>query len=316
MAGFPAQRNGRIFLTEGGIETELMYRHGFELPEFAVFPLLDDPRAVAVMRDMYRSYLDVVARHGLAALIGGLDYRASPDWAGRLGYSASALADANLACIQFLRDAAAEYAQDVPEALVAGIVGPRGDAYQLNRTITAAEAEDYHATQLETLGRAGVDLAWALTLNSVPEAVGVARAAARLGVPLAISLTLDGTARLKSGPTLAEAIEAIDAATDASPAFYSINCSHPLEFEPALTDGAWLQRLRGLRPNASSMDKIALCKLGHLEEGDPPELAGMMADLARRLPHLDIWGGCCGTWDRHLDHIAREVAAVRGAAAA
>jgi S-methylmethionine-dependent homocysteine/selenocysteine methylase len=314
MAMFPEHRDGRVFLTEGGIETEVMYRHGFELPEFAVFPLLDDPRAAAVMRGMYRRYLDVVASHGLAALIGGLDYRASPDWAGRLGYSASALADANLACIQFLRDAAAEYAQDVPEALIAGIVGPRGDAYRLNRTITEAEAEDYHATQLETLGRAGVDLAWALTLNSVPEAVGVARAATRLGVPLAISLTLDGTARLQSGPTLAEAIEAIDAATGASPAFYSINCSHPLEFGPALTDGSWIGRLRGLRPNASSMDKIALCQLGHLEEGDPPELGKMMAELARRFPQLDIWGGCCGTWDRHLDHIAREVAAVRGAA--
>ena len=308
---FPAQRDGKLYLTEGGIETEMMYKWGFELPQFAMFPLLDNPDAVAAMRGMYRRYLDVAAKHHMSALMGGLDYRASPDWGALLGYSPQSLAEANHRSIAFLRELAGEYVTDIPEILVQGFIGPRGDAYQLNRAITEDEAEDYHSVQLATLKEADVDLAWAFTFNNVPESVGVARAAAKIGVPLAISLTVDDTSKLKSGPSIAEAIEAIDAATERSPAFFSINCSHPVEFEPGIEPGDWIERVRGLRPNASKMEKIALCKLGHLEEGDPVELGQLMGNLARRYPHMDIWGGCCGTGDVHLNEIATNVRAAR-----
>lgn len=309
---FPQPRPGVSYLTEGGQETEIMYKHGFDLPEFAMFPLLDDPRAVAELRGMYSRYLDVAARHGFCPLLGGLDYRASPDWGSLLGYSSDALAEMQLRAIDFLRDVARPYAGQVPAIYVAGIVGPRGDAYAADRAITAAEAEDYHSAQLATLACADVDLVEAMTFNNVAEAVGLARAAAQVGLPLSLSFTLDSSSRLHSGPTLKEAIEAVDAAAgDARPAFYGINCSHPLEFLPAVEPGAWFERVRVLRPNAAMMDKIALCTLGHLERGDPLALAMMMGEFAQRHPHIDIWGGCCGTWDTHLDEIAQSVRAVR-----
>lgn len=311
---FPGYDPGRLYLTEGGIETEIMYRWGHELPEFAMYPLLDHPKAMADMRTMYRSYLDVVATHGLAALMGGLDYRASPDWGALLGYSAARLEEANLASIAFLRELAAEYADDIETILIQGFVGPRGDAYARDVVMNRTEAEDYHSVQLATLKRAGVDLAWAFTFNDEEEAIGVARAAQSTGVALAVSFTLTGDARVHSGSTLAEAIEAVDEATDAYPEFYGINCSHPLEFGPALTTGTWTDRLRSMRPNASSMEKIALCRLGHLEEGDPVELASMMGDLAGRYPLIDIWGGCCGTGSTHLNLIAGAVSARRESA--
>ena len=291
-----------------------MYRHGHELPEFAMFALLDDAAARQDIEAMYRAYLDVAAAHGFVPLMGGLDYRASPDWAGKLGYSAAALEDVQLGCIELLREVARPYAGQVPDVLFAGIVGPRGDAYELNHTITADEAEEYHAVQIASLAQAEVDLVETMTFNNVPEAVGVARAAARAGLPSAVLFTLDETSRLASGPSLREAIEAVDAQTgEDRPDFYGVNCSHPLEFLPALEPGDWTDRIRLLRPNAASMDKVSLCRLGHLEEGDPRELGLMLADLARRFPHIDIWGGCCGTWDTHLDEIAREVRAVRDA---
>lgn len=304
---FPTPRPDRLFLTEGGIETEIMYKWGFELPHFAMYPLLGNPEAMSAMRAMYRRYLDVAAARGMAALMGGLDYRASPDWGALLGYSPAGLAEANHQSIAFLRELAREYVEDIPGILIQGFVGPRGDAYQLNRTITENEAEDYHAVQLSTLKEADVDLAWAFTFNNVLEAVGVARAASRIGVPLAISFTVDGTGKLSSGPTLKEAVETVDARTNSAPVFYAINCSHPVEFEPALTPGDWIQRVRAIRPNASKMEKIALCKLGHLEEGDPVELGRSMGELTRRYPHMDIWGGCCGTGDVHLNEIAKNV---------
>jgi S-methylmethionine-dependent homocysteine/selenocysteine methylase len=308
---FPPQKEGRFYLTEGGTETEIMYKYGFELPQFAMFPLLDNSEAVSTMRGMYRSYLDVCAKHGMCALMGGLDYRASPDWGQLLGYSPDGLAEANHQAIAFLKELAGEYTSDIPEILIQGLIGPRGDAYERNETITENEAEDYHSVQLETLKEVDVDLALAITFNNIPESIGVARAAAKIGVPLGISLTLDSTSRLNSGPSLAEAITTIDAETNQSPDFYSINCSHPVEYEPAIESGDWINRVRGVRPNASKMEKIALCQIGHLEDGDPVELGELCGDLAQRYPHMDIWGGCCGTWDVHLDEIAKNVLAAR-----
>lgn len=305
---FPAQVPGRYYLTEGGPETEIMYRFGFELPEFAMYPLLDDPDALAALRGMFTRYLDVVEAHGAVALVGGLDYRASPDWAGRLGLDAAGLAEAQRRCVDFLRDVVAPYAGRIPEILLTGIVGPRGDAYETSLVMSAAEAEDYHAVQAGLLAEAGVDLVTALTFNAVDEAVGVARAVAAVDLPLALCFTLDERHRLQTGPSLREAIEATDAlAGEARPDFYGINCSHPLEFLPALEPGDWLTRIRMLRPNASSKEKVELCQIGHLEEGDPEELGRQLGELARRLPHVDIWGGCCGTWEKHLDQIARHV---------
>lgn len=114
-----------------------------------MFPLLDNPRAMTELHGMYGRYLDTAARYGFGVVIGGLDYRASPDWAGLLGYRGDALAEMQLRAIDFLHDVAEPYQGQVPAILYAGIVGPRGDAYELNRTITAGEAEDYHGEQLD-----------------------------------------------------------------------------------------------------------------------------------------------------------------------
>jgi homocysteine S-methyltransferase len=308
MAGFPQPEPGVLYLTEGGQETELMYKHGHELPEFAMYPLLDDDDAVADLTDMYTRYLEIAARHGFVALMGGLDYRASPDWAGKLGISDDGLAEYQLRSIAFLREVARPFADRVPEVLVAGVVGPRGDAYGQDRTITAEEAEDYHSVQVATLRDAGVDLVSAMTFNSPAEAVGVSRAVAAAGLPLSMSFLVDRAGRVLTGPTMAETVAHVDEqAGDARPDFYGINCSHPEEFEAALTPGPWLQRLRSLRPNASKAEKQALCQIGHLEAGEPEVLGAEMAALVERLPAVDVVGGCCGTWDDHLGAMAQEL---------
>ena len=305
---FPSRKSDVNYLTEGGTETEIMYKFGHELPHFAMYPLLDNPKAVQDLEHMFQRYLEAVAQSEFSALMGGLDYRASPDWGQLLGYSADGLAEMQHRSIEFLRDVAKPYNKQIANILFVGIVGPKGDAYSLNRTITTEESEDYHSIQLETLKAANVDFVWAATFNNVPEAVGLSRAAARIGLPLCISFTLDNSYRLKSGPTLKEAILSVDAdAGDNKPTCFGINCSHPLEFEPAFEPGNWIERVRNVRPNAVMMEKISLCKLGHLEEGNPSELGEQMGALAKRYPHIDMWGGCCGTWETHLREIARQV---------
>ena len=119
---------------------------------------------------------------------------------------------------------------------------------------------------------------------------------------------VESSGRVLTGLTLQEAIETVDRdAGSARPDFYGVNCSHPLEFEPALVDGPWLERIRVLRPNSSRAEKQSLCQIGHLEAGDPEELGGQVAALVERLPQVDIVGGCCGTWDEHLDAIGRRL---------
>ncbi|MBT8415804.1 MAG: homocysteine S-methyltransferase family protein [Silicimonas sp.] len=306
---FPPRVPGRLYLTEGGIETEILYKWGHELPQFAMFTLLDDPVALEDMKGIWRRYLTVADRHELVPLIQGTDYRASPDWGELLGYSREGLAEMIHKNIAFLRELEAEF--DFQESYVGGTIGPRGDAYGSGDEITAEAAEEYHSFQLQSLKDAGADHAWAMTFNNVPESVGVARAAKAIGLPLAITMNVTSAGELRSGVPLRDAIAQIDAAAGEEIAFLGINCAHPLEFQPALVPGAWQERIRSIRPNASQTEKLALCKIGHLEDGDPEELGRQMADIVRRMPQIDILGGCCGTDERHLERMAIEVKAMR-----
>jgi homocysteine S-methyltransferase len=296
---------GLKYLAEGGQETELMYGHGFVLPQFALFPLLDDAGAVERLTSMYQAVLDVAVRHRMGVLLGGLDYRASPDWAGLLGLDAVALAAYQQRSIAFLRDVAEPYRSRLPHVLICGIVGPQGDAYQRNATATRASAESYHATQMANMAAAGVDVVQAMTLTSTEEAIGVIRAARGRELPIVASFMADRSDAANGMVSLREAIETVDAETDGYATFFGVNCSHPLEFEPLLDEpGEWITRVGLLRPNASARDKVALCKIGHLERGNPDELAREMGRLSQRLPQVVVWGGCCGTWDEHLELIA------------
>ncbi|WP_203564896.1 homocysteine S-methyltransferase family protein [Aliiroseovarius sp. PrR006] len=316
MQEFPPRLENKFYLTEGGTETELLYKWGFELPEFAMFPLLDDPKADQVLRDMYRRYFDVAEKFDTGMLIMSHDYRASPDWGAKLGYSPEGLADMQRRTIDFLEGMRCEYQGRVSDVYIAGCIGPKGDAYGTGGDISEDEAEEYHSVQLSTLAATAADMAIALTFNNIPEAIGLVRAAEKLGIPLGVCLTLTTEGVLKSGPSLQAAIETIDERTNGAAAWFGTNCSHPLEFAPALANsGPWLDRIRCIRPNAVKMEQVALCRLGHLEDGDPVELGKQMGDVAERFPKADILGGCCGTDERHLSEIAKNVNSLRKYAA-
>ncbi len=305
------QQNGDIFITDGGVETYMMYKRGFELPNFSLFHLLNNDNATRDLREYYCKTIEVALKYKVGMILCSLHYRASRDWGDLLGYSPEGLADINRKGIDLFLDLKREYETDSSPILISGNVGPRGDAYKLNKTMSVEEAENYHTEQIATLKDAGADLITALTLNEANEAIGITRAASKNGIPVVIAFTLDANGKLKTGQTLKKGIELVDQATDNAPTYYLINCSHPDDFEPALEEGDWVKRLGGFRPNASPLDKGILCQLGHLEEGDPEELGQQMGELARRFPHMSVWGGCCGTDYTHTEHICRNVIGVR-----
>lgn len=307
------QQTGRLMTCGGGFETWLQYVDGFALRHFCGFELLNDARGLACLTDYHRKLVEAAVAHGFGVVNEGLHYRASRDWGALTGYSSEALQEINIRGIEFYKGFAREYASPETPMIVGGVIGPRGDAYNIGRTPDAAEAEDYHSEQILTFRQAGADLVTAMTFSSVEEAIGLARAAKSAGMPVVISFFVARGGRLTGGETLEEAITRVDAATGAAPAYFMINCTHPTEFEPGLTPGAWTGRLGGFMPNAVAMETLDLCKLGHLEDGDPEELGGQMAGLARRFAQVNVWGGCCGTDGRHIGQIARQVGGVRRA---
>ncbi len=310
------QMNGQNMTCGGGIETWLQYVDGFELRHFCLFELLNDARGVACLTNFQRKLVEAAVANGFGVINEGLHYRASRDWGELIGFSPEELEEINVRGIEFYKDFASEYDSPETPMIVGGVIGPRGDAYNVGRTPKATEAEEYHSEQIMTFKKAGADQITALTFSSVEEAIGIARASKAADMPIVISFFVKQGGRLSGGETLEDAITAVDAATDKTPAYYMINCTHPSEFEPALTPGTWTERLGGFMPNAVAMDTLSLCKLGHLEDGDPEELGEQMAELAQRFPHINVWGGCCGTDGRHIGQIAEQVGAARQAMAA
>lgn len=310
------QQSGRLMTTAGGFETWMQYVDGFKLRHSCGFELLNDARGRSCLRDYHRKVVEAAVANGFGVINEGLHYRASRDWGELTGYTREELEEINVRGIEFYRDFVREYATAETPMIVGGVIGPRGDAYNTGRQPDAAEAEDYHSEQIRTFKKAGTDLVTAMTFSSVDEAIGLARAAKSAAMPVVVSFFVARGGRLKGGETIEDAIKRVDAATDHAPAYYMINCTHPTEFEPGLTIGAWLQRLGGFMPNAVAMETLDLCKLGHLEDGDPEELGAQMAGLAQRFPHVNVWGGCCGTDGRHIAQIARKVSAFRRAGAA
>jgi S-methylmethionine-dependent homocysteine/selenocysteine methylase len=289
----------RLYITDGGIETVLIFHHGIELPCFASFTLLADEKQVEVVREYYGRYLAIARKHGVGMLLDTVTWRANPDWGEQLGYSADDLAAANHRAVILAQQIRADH-PDVP-VLISGCIGPRGDAYSPDHAMSADQAERYHSAQISTLAAAGVDLITALTLTYASEGVGIVRAAQVAGVPAVISFTVETDGRLPSGQSLRDAIEETDSATDSGAAYFMVNCAHPTHFAGALEDaGPWRERIHGLRPNASNKSHAELDESAELDEGDPAHWAADYAALRPRLPNLSVVGGCSGTDHRHL----------------
>ena len=298
-------QSGEFFLTDGGIETTLIFQRGLELPDFAAFDLLRRPGGETELRRYFQSYAEIAKRYGAGLILESVTWRASRDWGARLGYTDAALAEVNRRAIRLLAEVRNELAADIPRVVISGCVGPRGDGYDPARPMSAADAEAYHRWQIETFVETAADMVTAFTLNYAEEAVGIARAAEQAGLPVAISFTVETDGRLPTGQTLAAAISEVDDATSGYPVYYMINCAHPTHFAHVLEESPpWAKRLRGLRTNASRKSHAELNDAAELDPGDPGELARQHADLKRQLPHLTVMGGCCGTDERHVEQIA------------
>lgn len=298
------QLNGGIFLTDGGIETTLIFHEGIDLPYFAAFDLLKDQAGQAALRRYYSSHARIAKEKGCGFILESATWRASLDWGAKLGYRQADMVEVNRQSIALLVGLRSAFESERSPVVISGCVGPRGDGYKVENAMSAPEAQAYHALQIDAFAASEADMVTAITMTYAEEAIGIVRAAKVAGIPAVISFTTETDGRLPSGQSLRDAIQTVDAATGNGPAYYMINCAHPEHFEDALAAGeSWVKRIRGLRANASRMSHAELDAATELDAGNPDELGRQYRALQARLPQITVMGGCCGTDHRHIEAI-------------
>jgi S-methylmethionine-dependent homocysteine/selenocysteine methylase len=294
----------KLFLTDGGIETTLIFCDGLELPHFAAFHLLRDAKGREALVRYYERYIAIAKAAGLGFVLESPTWRASADWGDKLGYSRDAIAAVNRDSITLMHELRARHANSRTPIVVSGCIGPRGDGYDPGHVMPAEEAQSYHSHQIGALAEAGADMTTAITMTNANEAIGIARAARTAGLPVAISFTLETDGNLPTGQALADAVAEVDKATAGTPVYYMINCAHPTHFEHVMPAGAsWTNRIRGIRANASRRSHQELNDAPDLDDGDPVELGAQYRDIRLRHPQITVLGGCCGTDHRHIGQI-------------
>jgi homocysteine S-methyltransferase len=298
------QLSGGLFVTDGGLETDLIFNRGIDLPDFAAFVLLWNPVALGEVMDYYEGFFKIARGRGLGFILDTPTWRANRDWGERLGYDSARLDYSNKRwadVVATLREAWTP--AGIPIVLNA-CIGPRGDGYVPGEQMSADEAAAYHGDQIAAFTGTAIEMVTAMTITYADEAIGVARAAAEQGMPSVISFTVETDGRLPSGQPLSDAIDQVDSETGGAPAYFMVNCAHPTHFEHVeLSD-----RIRGIRANASKMSHAELDESDELDAGDPDELADGYARLRERLPNLTVLGGCCGTDHRHVAAIMERFA--------
>lgn len=304
------QLDGKLFLTDGGMETTLIFHDGIDLPFFAAFDLLREKAGTDKLRNYYELYASMAKESGMGFVLESPTWRANSDWAKKLGYSDEALAVANQESIKMMEEVRETFETDQSPMVISGSIGPRGDGYDPGVIMTPEEAERYHRTQINTFVASEADIVSALTITNTPEAIGLTRAAQKAKIPVVISFTVETDGRLPTGQTLKEAIQVTDAETENGPAYYMINCAHPTHFEATLaTDEDWVKRIGGLRANASKCSHAELNESEELDDGDPQALGREIGAIRKQHDHINVVGGCCGTDHRHVEQMSVEVKA-------
>ncbi len=299
---------GRLFLTDGGLETDFVFNKQIDLPHFAAFPLVENPEQAVLLDAYYREYMEIAKKAGTGFILESPTWRANPDWAYKLGYTESELIQVNRLAIEQLKRIRTDYENQIDLILISGMLGPRGDGYRVENAMTAAEASTYHGLQIRALKEAGADLISALTMNYTEEALGIVLAARDNSMPVVISFTVETDGDLTSGEGLKEAILKVDEESGGYPLYYMINCAHPSHFIDKLQGAAeWKKRIRGIRANASCKSHAELDESPVLDKGDAADLGRWHRELKELLPELSVFGGCCGTDATHVNSICEHV---------
>ncbi|GAA6192805.1 homocysteine S-methyltransferase family protein [Phaeobacter sp. NW0010-22] len=294
--------NVDLYLAYVGMETDLIFNRGIDLPGFASYPLLETQEGRTLLKGYLSDMVALGRAKGKGVILESPTWVANRDRGAAIGYNPETLQDLNQKAIELMVEMRSGDT-DIP-ILISANLGPRDDAYTPTDQMTADEAETYHTEQISVLAQTDADVISGYTLAYPAEAIGIIRATRRFGLPVVIAFTVETDGKLPTGLSLEEAITEVDEATDGYAAYFMINCAHPEHFDKTLVDGAWMQRIKGIVANASRCSHAELDEATELDAGNPHELGHALNNIRKRLPHIKVLGGCCGTDMRHMTEIA------------
>ena len=298
-------QEGRDVLMEGALGERLKREYGLKIDgPVAMASLIYSQEGRQALAELWSGYADIARRYELPFIATTPTRRANRERMERSGYPETIFRDN----VDFLRDIRKNSGI---EMYIGGLLGCRGDAYTGEGALTEEEAVDFHRWTAEHFRDAGVDFLYAGIMPALPEAAGLARAIDAVKLPYIISFTIQKDGKLIDGTTIADAIRYIDAKTQNNPVCYMANCVHPSIVREALAQPfndipLVKERFRGIQANTSPLSYAELDQAEELHCSQPEELAEEMMKLTQT-GNIRIWGGCCGTDDRHMECIARRL---------
>ena len=257
--------------------------------------LIYDDIGKAELEKLYRGYISIALTAKTPILL------FTPTW--RANYervkNAAVKSNINSDAVHFMLELRERYGSDVPMIKIGGLIGCKNDSYKPEEGLSKSESESFHAWQINQLEKAGVDFLMATTLPNVDEALGIAKAMEKTGVPYILSFVINRDGLVLDGTSLWDAISQIDSETTHQPLCYMVNCSYPTFLHAEEQPEALFSRLLGYQANSSALSHSELDGSAELQTEEISEWANEMLKLNRERG-VKILGGCCGTDDKYL----------------
>lgn len=306
----PQLTSSKLFLTEAGIETTLIYRKNINLPSFSTLPLLSTEEGTENLLSIYQDYINTALTHSTGIVLETRTWRGSPAWASKLGLSTSQVLNLNRAAVTILRDL--RHGAETPSTpiVISGTLGTLQDAYQDSTgTVSITLAQENYRSQVHVLAQEGVDMLSIMTVTNLNEAIAAVTVAREFNLPIHVSFSIETNGRLQGGRTVDDVIREVDHLTESYTTYFGVNCAHPRHIMAALqgVSKEVRSRIGSIRGNASLKSHQELDNTLVLDRGDVSVYVGEFDGLLNILPELKVVGGCCGTDEEHLDALARRV---------
>ncbi|WP_347838165.1 GNAT family N-acetyltransferase [uncultured Draconibacterium sp.] len=295
--GMQALLLNEFVLAEGAIN-ERIRRSSLSLhPILANAPLIYG-ETKEPMSEIYRGYINIAQKAKTPICVYTPSWRANAERVKQ----AKVLESINRDACKFMQNIKNEFIGFEHQVKIGGLFGPKNDCYKPEEALSAEEAEQFHAWQINELAQSGVDFLVPETVPALSEALGIARCAAKTGTPYMIGFVINRNGKILDGTTLNKAIESIDWQVEVPPIGYAINCAHPSFFNPEQLDSESLSRIIAYNANASSLDHCDLDNADCLHTDNLEEWGEIMLTLNKKYG-INILGGCCGTNDAHIQYL-------------
>lgn len=292
-------------LMEGALGERLKREYGLQFDEnIAMANLVYSKKGAVALSNLYNEYIEIACKYRLPFMATTPTRRANCERILKSNHSEKLFSDN----VDFLRTI---QRNSGIEMYVGGLMGCKGDAYTGEGALSEAEAIDFHRWTVKHFQKANVDFLYAGIMPVLSEAAGLAKAIDDTEIPYIISFTIQEDGKLIDGTTIADAIKYIDEITRNSPVCYMTNCVHPsIVLKALLCPFNDIQivkeRFRGIQANTSPLPYAKLDGSVALQCSEPEEFAEEMLKLSG-VGKIQIWGGCCGTDNRHMECVAQKI---------